>query len=117
MGFVLIAINSRTRERRVLLLLALGLIALFGALLVATSSDGHVHAGGAAILSLDLADVERAIEVLLCVAGVMTATWLLRPACRRRVLPADVVAPPAAPPRRNARRVTPLLPELCRSQV
>lgn len=99
-----------------MLVLALTLVALFGALLVVSSSDGHVHAGEAAVLSFDLSSVERAIEVLLCVVGVITVIQLLRPGSRWRAA-AATAEHPTAPPRRIARRHAPALPELCRIQV
>ena len=53
------------------------MIGLFGALLVASAADGHLHIGGAAVLTLDETSVDRIINTLLVVIGVIAVPQAL----------------------------------------
>ena len=80
---MLTSIHAHVRQRRLLVILSLVVIGLFGALLVASAADGHLHIGGAAVLTLDETSVDRIINSLLVVIGVIAVPQALWRIARR----------------------------------
>ncbi len=114
---MLTSIHAHVRQRRLLVILALVVIGLFGALLVASAADGHLHIGGAAVLTLDETSVDRIINTLLVVIGVIAVPQALWRIARRIAPPGDR---PYAQPLAALRVATPASPcllALCRIQV
>ena len=114
---VLTSINTYVHQRRVIVIVALVVIAAFGALLVASSADGHLHAGNAAVVSMDASSVDRIIEALLFLIGVMAMPQFLRLIARSRVIATSGPPAPRASAHRRAVPAGPCLLTLCRIQV
>lgn len=114
---MLTSINRVVHQRRVLVILALVIVALFGALLVASSSDGHLHAGDAAVVSMDASSVDRIIEAVLFLIGVMAMPQVLSLLAKRGILTASTSWAAQARPRRIVAPASPCLLALCRIQV
>jgi hypothetical protein len=114
---MLTSINAFVHQRRVLVILAIVVVAAFGALLISSSDDGHLHAGEAAVVSMDASSVDRIIEALLFLVGVMAMPQFLRLIARVRVIAAGGPPIPRAAVQRNAAPAGPCLLTLCRIQV
>ncbi len=114
---VLTSIHVHVHQRRSLVILALVLIALFGALLVASVVDGHLHIGGATVISMDAASVDRVINSLLFLAGVFAVPQLLRLIPKRTIAPNDDLPSPSPASPRFTMPPSPCLLALCRIQV
>jgi hypothetical protein len=113
----LTSIHAHVGQRRLLVILALVMIGLFGALLVVCAADGHLHIGGAAVLSMDETSVDLIINSLLVVIGVIAVPQALWRIARRIAPPDDR---PYAQPLAALRVATPASPcllALCRIQV
>ncbi len=114
---VLTSIHAHVHQRRALVILALIMLALVGALLVTVASDGHLHAGGKAIISMSASGIDSIINSLLFLVGVMAMPQMLRLIPKRAVAPAD--DPPSRPPapQRVTMPASPCLLALCRIQI
>lgn len=114
---MLTSIHAHVRQRRLLVILALVVVGLFGALLVASAADGHLHIGGAAILTLDETSVDRIVNSLLVVIGVIAVPQALWRIPRRIAPPGDRLHARPLAALRVATPASPCLLALCRIQV
>lgn len=114
---MLTSIHAHVRQRRLLVILMLVMIGLFGALLVASAADGHLHIGGAAMLTLDKTSVDLIINSLLVVIAVIAVPLVLWRVPRWIAAPSDRPHSQPLAAHRIAPRTSPLLLALCRIQV